>query len=94
MNTTRSVLVLGAFALLFALVFAQLAEAKTKIHRRHVFDRYHRHGSQDRDQRASSPAFQRGGQDRSGSEWDSTCFSLSYLQAQYSCSGKGGGGGM
>jgi hypothetical protein len=93
MNALRLLSVLCAFALLFALAFAQIAEAKTKTHRRQHFDRYHRHGYEDRRQRASPRVedFQRDRWNRNSSDWDSSCFNLPYFPAQISCSASGGG---
>jgi hypothetical protein len=75
------------------LAFAEIAEAKARPHRRHVSDRYHRHRNDERLRHASPRAedVQRYRQNRSGSEWDASCFSMPYLSAQNSCSAKGGG---
>jgi hypothetical protein len=94
MNAMKLALVLGAFALPVALAFAVIGEAKTRPHRRHVSDR---HRYEERHERASTRIedFQRYRRDRTGSEWDSSCFSLPYLSPQYACSSRGGdGGGM
>jgi hypothetical protein len=94
MNAIKLALVLCAFALPVALAFAELAEAKTRSHRRHVSDR---HRYEERRDRATPRIedFQRYRRDRRGSEWDSSCFSLPYLPQQYACSSRGGdGGGM
>jgi hypothetical protein len=90
MSAIRFTPVLCAFALLFAMAFAQIAEAKAKTHRRHV-DRYHRHGYENRRQPASPPVLRDNGRNRNGSEWDASCFSLPQLPSQYSCSASGGG---
>jgi hypothetical protein len=92
MNAMKLVLVLCAFALPVALAFAEIAEAKMSPHRRHVSDRQR---YEERRQRASPRIedSQRYRQDRSGSEWNTSCLSLPYLPPQISCS-TGGGGGM
>ena len=76
----------------FALAFAEIAEAKTRPHRRNFSDR---HRYEERRQHASPRIedFQRSRQDRSGSEWNTSCFSLPHLPSQISCSSGGGGGG-
>jgi hypothetical protein len=94
MNAMKLVLVLCAFSLLAGPVFAEITEAKTRSHRRHISDRYHRHRYEERYQRVSPPAgdFQRYRQDRSGSEWNTSCLSLPYLLPQHACSTGGGDG--
>jgi len=94
MNAIKLVPVLCAISLLAGLASAEIAEAKTRPYRPHVSHRYHRQTYQDGRQRASPRAgdFQRDRLNRSGSEWDTSCFSLPYLPAQYSCSAKGGDG--
>jgi hypothetical protein len=91
MNALKLFPALCAFSLLVGPIFAETAEARMRLHRRHFYDR---HRYEARRQRASPRIedFQRERQDRRGSEWDSSCFSLPYLPAQYSCSARGGDG--
>jgi hypothetical protein len=94
MNAIRFVLVLSAFASVVALAFVEMAEAKTRPHRRHVSDRYERRHYEDRRHRTSPRAedFQRDLPSRRGSEWNTSCFNLPYLLQQHACSTGGGDG--
>ena len=79
MNAIKLVSVLCAFSLLVGPVFAEIAEAKMRPHRRHVSDRYR---SEERRERASPRIedFQRYKQYRRDSDPGSGCFSLPYLR--------------
>ena len=90
MNAIKLVSVLCAFSLLVGPVFAEIAEAKMKPHRRHVSDRYH--WQKERRGRASPriEEYQHYRQDLRGN--GSGCFSLPYLQPR-TCNESNGGEG-
>jgi hypothetical protein len=92
MNAIKLVAALCAFSLLVGPALAEIAEAKMSPHRRHVSGR---HRPKERRQRASARIedFQHSLQDRSGSDWNTSCLRLPYLLPQHACS-TGGGGGM
>jgi hypothetical protein len=90
MNAIKLVPVLCAFSLLVGPVFAEMAEAKMRPHRRHVSDR---HPYEERRERASPRIedFQRYKEYRRGNEGGSGCFSLPYLRPR-TCNESNGDG--
>jgi hypothetical protein len=91
MNAAKLIPVLCALSLLVGPVFAEIAEAKMRPHRRHVSDRYHWH--KERRERTSPRIedFQGYKQYRRDNESGSGCFSLPYLQPR-TCNESNGDG--
>jgi hypothetical protein len=90
MNAKKLLPVLCAFSLLIGPVFAEIAEAKMRPHRRHVSARYHWHKERRKRTSPRIENFQYYRQDPRGN--GSGCFSLRYLQPR-TCDESNGGEG-
>jgi hypothetical protein len=89
MNAIKLVPVLCAFSLLAGPVFAEIAEAKMRPHRRHVSDRYNWH--KERLERASPRIedIQRYKQYRRDNERGSGCFGRPWIRPCHESDGDG-----